>query len=92
MMPIKRFLPITQRVMTIDHLSDQRVYALLEDKQNNLWIGTNGGGINVLDLSTQKITKYKNEPNNVNSLSNDDIRCFYEDRNGDIWVGRIIAE
>ncbi|HEY4325418.1 MAG TPA: two-component regulator propeller domain-containing protein [Mucilaginibacter sp.] len=69
------------------HLSDQRVYALFEDKRNNLWIGTNGGGVNVLDLSTQKIIKYKDEPNNVNSIGNNDIRCFYEARNGDMWIG-----
>jgi signal transduction histidine kinase/ligand-binding sensor domain-containing protein/DNA-binding response OmpR family regulator len=68
-------------------LSDQRVFALLEDKRNSLWIGTNGGGVNVLNLSTQKIIQYKNEPGNKNSISNDDIRCFYEDRNGDIWIG-----
>ncbi len=68
-------------------LSDERVYALLEDKQNNLWIGTNGGGVNVLDEATQKITVYKNQAGNDKSLANDDIRCFYEDGNGDIWVG-----
>src|SRR6185437_3105015 len=32
-------------------------------------------------------TKLRYDPKNENSIANDDIRCFYEDKNGDMWVG-----
>ncbi|WP_369450782.1 two-component regulator propeller domain-containing protein [Algibacter lectus] len=31
-------------------LSDNRVISLCEDSQNNIWIGTEGGGLNFLIL------------------------------------------
>jgi signal transduction histidine kinase/ligand-binding sensor domain-containing protein/AraC-like DNA-binding protein len=66
-------------------LSNPSVYALLEDRRGNLWIGTNGGGVNVLqpDGTVIKHT-FSGHPD---SLSNDYIRCLLEDRSGLIWIG-----
>jgi len=70
-----------------NQLSDDRVFALMEDSENNLWIGTNGGGVNVLNLSTQIITRFRAEAGDKESLANNDIRCFYEDNRKNIWIG-----
>jgi ligand-binding sensor domain-containing protein/signal transduction histidine kinase len=70
-----------------DQLNNDAVYAIYEDSKGNVWIGTNGGGVNVLNQSTGIITKYKNDPNDPHSIGGDYIRCFYEDRSGNIWVG-----
>jgi signal transduction histidine kinase len=50
-------------------------------------MGTNGGGVNVLDQTTGIITKYISDPNNKKSVIGDYIRCFFEDKKGNIWVG-----
>jgi signal transduction histidine kinase/CheY-like chemotaxis protein/ligand-binding sensor domain-containing protein len=73
-----------------DQLSDDHIYALIEDQKGNLWIGTNNGGVNVLDPSTGKVTRYSinsKEPGDPFSLSSNTIRCFYEDPEGNIWIG-----
>jgi len=70
-----------------DQLNNDAVYAIFEDSKGNIWMGTNGGGVNVLDQSTGIITKYMNDPNNYKSLAGDFIRCFYEDQKGNIWIG-----
>jgi ligand-binding sensor domain-containing protein/signal transduction histidine kinase len=70
-----------------DQLNNDAVYALFEDSKGNIWMGTNGGGANVLDQETGIITKYVTDPNNNRSISGNFIRCFTEDKNGNIWIG-----
>jgi signal transduction histidine kinase len=70
-----------------DQLNNDAVYAVFEDSRGKIWMGTNGGGVNVLDPSTGVITKYRNDPNDNTSLGGDYVRCFFEDRQGKIWVG-----
>jgi ligand-binding sensor domain-containing protein/signal transduction histidine kinase len=70
-----------------DQLNNDAVYAILEDSKGNIWIGTNGGGVNVLDQSTGFITKYKADPNNQYSVGGNYVRCLLEDRRGNIWIG-----
>lgn len=70
-----------------DQLNNDAVYAVKEDSKGNVWIGTNGGGVNVLNQSTGIITKYTTDPNDQNSLGGNYVRCFFEDKVGNIWVG-----
>jgi signal transduction histidine kinase/ligand-binding sensor domain-containing protein len=70
-----------------DQLNNDAVYAVFEDSKSNIWIGTNGGGVNVLDQSTGVITKYTHDPENPASLASNFVRCFFEDKKGNIWVG-----
>jgi len=71
-----------------NQLSHMQVYELFEDSKGKLWIGTNGGGVNVLDPKSNTIKKfispYSNHPD---SLNNNYIRALHEDRNGNIWIG-----
>lgn len=70
-----------------DQLNNDAVYAILEDSKGNIWMGSNGGGVNVLDQETGIIVKYMNDPNDKSTLAADYVRCFYEDKKGNIWVG-----
>ncbi|MEI8099074.1 MAG: two-component regulator propeller domain-containing protein [Sediminibacterium sp.] len=68
-------------------LSNNVISGIVEDNQSNLWIGTEGGGLNKIDPQTKKITVYKNDINNTNSLSSNLIKSVYKDRDEQIWVG-----
>ncbi|MEI2610215.1 MAG: two-component regulator propeller domain-containing protein [Candidatus Promineifilaceae bacterium] len=68
-------------------LSDDNINTLYEDRGGVLWLGTNGGGINKLDLEGIQFTHYRNLPDNPNSLSTSYIYSIYEDRDGILWVG-----
>ena len=67
-------------------ISANLVYALLEDCQRQIWIGT-VNGLDVLDPATSKITHYRKTEGKANSLSDNFITSFCEDHTGDIWIG-----
>lgn len=49
-------------------LSYYRISCINEDETGNIWIGTKGGGLNILDVATQKIRHYSTQdglPHNV---------------------------
>ena len=49
---------------------------------NDLWIGTSGGGVNKLDLESNKITFY----NEGDGLSNEVIRGMESDSENNLWI------
>ena len=64
-------------------LDDQRVLTIYEDRQGNIWIGTNRGGLCRFDRKTGKFKSY---------LLNKEIHlecvdAIFEDREGRLWVG-----
>lgn len=64
-----------------------RVWALCEDHQGVIWIGTFGGGLYRLDPGSMRIRNYRNDPTNARSLAGDLVRCVYEDNSGCLWIG-----
>ena len=76
---------------TIPHISTDNCRVLFYNESNNtLYLGTEGGGLNVISLDNnhfpEKIKVYQknNEPN---SLSNNYIRAIIKDNKQNIWVG-----
>mgnify|MGYP006148198385 CR=1 FL=1 len=70
-----------------DGLKQLRIKSILIDRHNDVWIGTrNGiGKIVVNNLLKKKINiKWFTQEN---GLSNNRIRCLYEDSSGAIWIG-----
>ena len=69
-------------------LTNNRVRALLIDKKDNLWIGTQSG-LNVINLNDFDNNTYhiKHYFFDNKLLSGDDILSLYQDKYGKIWVG-----
>ena len=59
--------------------------AICEDKNNNLWLGTNNGLVfyNKTDKKTKRFVHLEND---LNSLDNDNVKAIIEDDFGNIWV------
>jgi signal transduction histidine kinase/CheY-like chemotaxis protein/HPt (histidine-containing phosphotransfer) domain-containing protein len=51
-----------------------------------VYFGTEGGGLSVLDTTTGKFTNYKNDPFDLNSISDDLVTYVYKDRENRIWI------
>ncbi len=66
-------------------------YCITEDSQNNIWIGTKGEGAYRLTPKGEgdsfEIIRIQHDPENVNSLSNNQVYSIYEDAKGNIWIG-----
>ncbi|MFT4924107.1 MAG: signal transduction histidine kinase/ligand-binding sensor domain-containing protein [Phenylobacterium sp.] len=68
-------------------ISRNLVRFIYEDAKNNLWVGTNGGGLNLFDRGTERFVRYRHHPLDPHSLGHDDVRSIFEDDNGVLWVG-----
>jgi signal transduction histidine kinase/ligand-binding sensor domain-containing protein len=70
-----------------DELGRIPVSAISQDPSGTLWVGTYGSGLGVLNLSTNRITIYRNHPVDASSLSNDSVNTIYVSRAGEVWIG-----
>lgn len=67
-------------------LNNNAVFALAEDVNGNLWIGTYGGGLERYDPDSDSFIHYRHDPSDPFSLSDDHIRSIHVDARGDIWI------
>jgi signal transduction histidine kinase/ligand-binding sensor domain-containing protein len=65
-------------------LSQNTVYAILQDRQDFMWFGTEGG-LNKFD--GYQFTVYKHNPDDPTTISDNFVRAIHEDKSGDLWVG-----
>jgi PAS domain S-box-containing protein len=73
-----------ERFSLEDGLSQNTVFALLQDHLGYLWAATQDG-LNRYDGYT--FTVFKNDPQNANSLSLSSVISLYEDGAGILWAG-----
>lgn len=74
---------------SLSSLNNNDIFALMTDKQGKLWVGTNGGGINVFDPVTQQFERYFDAgiPTAKRMIPlNGYIRDILQDKNGNIWI------
>ncbi|MCC5926564.1 MAG: hypothetical protein JJU41_08380 [Bacteroidetes bacterium] len=67
-------------------LSHPEVTSISESADGRLWIGTNGGGINILNPETGAITWLRHDPDDVHTLPNDYILNLFIDQDEVLWV------
>ncbi|MEJ2634104.1 MAG: two-component regulator propeller domain-containing protein [Calditrichia bacterium] len=72
-------------------LSHNVIRAILQDHSGNIWIGTDGGGVDVISVNqiardNIKFIHYQNDPEDSTSLCDDRIRHIFEDENNMIWI------
>ncbi|MDX8339596.1 two-component regulator propeller domain-containing protein [Draconibacterium sp. IB214405] len=58
-------------------------------KDEYAWLGTYFNGLIRYNKRTGEIKNYKHDPENPNSISNDNITCIAEDRSGLLWLGTL---
>jgi signal transduction histidine kinase/ligand-binding sensor domain-containing protein/DNA-binding response OmpR family regulator len=68
-------------------LSYRTVLAIFRDKDHQIWIGTDGGGVNFAETRQQRFGHLKHEPGQENSLSISKVWGMAEDHHGNIWFG-----
>ncbi len=69
-------------------LSHDIVLTMVE-KYGKIWIGTDGGGVNILDPETGEISAIRHIPGNSNSLPDNSIKALSFDNQDNLWVGRV---
>ena len=68
------------------NLNSNNTYSLLEDRSGKIWIGTDGGGVNVFDPVNRTFKKYVHDKTDQGSIADNSIQYLYEDKRGHIWI------
>src|SRR6185436_12816291 len=66
-------------------LSSNRISRLLLHGPR-LWIATYGGGLNLLDVTTKRVTNYRYDDTDPHSLSSDMSFTLLLDKHENLWV------
>jgi two-component system sensor histidine kinase ChiS len=61
------------------------VLSLLNEK-DTLWVGLNGHGILKMNKKTFEYERFRHDPNDRTTLSNNQPMAIFKDRNGTIWI------
>ncbi len=70
-----------QSFAPLSALAGSRVLSFYEDREGDLWLGTDSGGLHL--LRDQKFTTYTTS----DGLSGNLVRCVFQSRDGDLWIG-----
>jgi len=67
-------------------LNTNVVNNIVQGNDNDLWIGTDHGGINIVDMATHKVRYLLNRDDDIRSLRGNS-EYLYKDNTGIIWAG-----
>jgi signal transduction histidine kinase/ligand-binding sensor domain-containing protein/CheY-like chemotaxis protein len=67
-------------------ISNNYITHIAEDKQGNIWVATQGGGLNKFDRRTNKFTHYLHQRGNSQSIASNFINRITFDAQGNLWV------
>ncbi|MDQ3364385.1 MAG: SpoIIE family protein phosphatase [Myxococcota bacterium] len=70
-------------------LSSNHLYTLYPDPTDPqiLWVGTAKGGVVRFNIASGTAKSFRNQPDNPESLSSDDVTTMHRDAAGILWVG-----
>lgn len=63
------------------------ILTMATDKKERLFVGTDGGGLKVVNIKSGDVTDIDSQENNSASLSSNSVYSFYLDQNDRYWVG-----
>jgi len=85
------FKILRTRIEDAESISYNNINVLKKGKNDILWIGTYGKGLNQFDQKKQLFRHFASDNNGSTRLSNDFINCLYIDRDDRVWIGTNIG-
>ncbi len=71
-------------------VAKDRIVRLAPDRAGTglgLWVGTENGGLDHLDIATGRFTHHQFDPNTPSGIGSNSIWSLYQDATGVLWVG-----
>lgn len=90
-----KFISYKHKATDPNSLANNNVSCIFEDRKNQLWVGSKGNGLQILDRTTGKFTSFSYNPGHLEKLSRppflgspSDYTSFVaEDSKGRLWIG-----
>jgi len=77
----------SQNPLNSNSISNNYINALAVDYKGNILIGTDGGGLDYLDITTDSVSHFVHSPTDTNTISDNVIYAIHQDVNSYIWLG-----
>ncbi len=68
-------------------ISSDNIICIFTDCKKRIWIGTDGGGLNLYDRKNNTFSVFDHDEYNKFSINNNSVRSIYEDKQGILWLG-----
>lgn len=68
-------------------MSDSGILSACVDRAGNLWLGTNGYGLNQYRRARKAFQHYVRTPGSSRGMRNRSVRAIYEDEQRRLWIG-----
>lgn len=81
------FASIRETHKSLQRFEKLRFTTILKDKGGNFWIGTFEDGLIKFNPVTKGMVLYKHDARDTGSIGDNEIRCSYETRSGELWFG-----
>jgi signal transduction histidine kinase/ligand-binding sensor domain-containing protein/DNA-binding response OmpR family regulator len=85
--PLTGHFTIYSAESTPNRISNNVISTVIEDANGNILVGTDHGGLNLINKTTHRVQAYTNDPGEKNSITQNSITCLYRDNDNVIWVG-----
>lgn len=83
----RNFAWFRQNSFSDNSVSNNNITFFCDGGNNNIWIGTNGGGLNKYNFASQKFTRYTANTANSNGISSNVILDILKDSKQNLWIG-----
>lgn len=82
----EKYIVLNPTIHNWQTVNSNEVRVIFEDSNKRIWIGTTGGGLNLLVREKNLIESSFRHFNSDNGLSNEMVQSIQEDSKGQIWV------
>ena len=86
---VSRYNPTSKRIDNFtsekNNLPTNEIYSICGDKNGNIWIGTNKGGLLIFDIATEKFSHFTKE----DGIGSDQIYSIIRDSKNRMWLGTL---
>lgn len=69
------------------NMLDNVIASIYKDKDENIWVGNWGKGLNIIDRETGKVKHYSSGLSGINNIPNDFVHVIFEFSPNEIWIG-----
>ncbi|MFW5762028.1 MAG: ligand-binding sensor domain-containing protein, partial [Cyclobacteriaceae bacterium] len=70
-----------------NYISHPRIEAIKQNKEGQIWVGTYGGGVNLIDPQKGYLNHLDDHVDPVNKLTNNYVRSLVIDEDENLWIG-----
>lgn len=84
---VKNVVRNLNRESSENRLNSNMVTSIVQDDADKIWVGTDHGGVNLIDKANFKVTYLINKENNSKTIGQNSIVSMFKDPTGIIWLG-----